>query len=91
MRELLVKEGAIASPQIEERPKQGVSGQFVEHLLLDRLDSITAMASIDGNYCADLVVRWDNLESGRAIPTAHLKEDVQAEEAKPPHPRFCWK
>ncbi|WP_422491391.1 hypothetical protein [Endozoicomonas sp. ALE010] len=82
--ERLVKEGAIASPQIEERPKQGVSGQFVEHLLLDRLDSITAMASIDGNYCADLVVRWDNLESGRAIPTAHLKEDVQPEEPKPP-------
>lgn len=80
--ERLVKEGAIASPQIEERPKQGVSGQFVEHLLLDRLDSITAMASIDGNYCADLVLRWDNLESGRAIPTAHSKEDVKPEEPK---------
>lgn len=76
--ERLVKEGAIASPQIEERPKQGVSGQFVEHLLLDRLDSITAMASIDGNYCADLVLRWDNLESGRATPTAHLQA-VQTE------------
>ncbi|WP_419832113.1 hypothetical protein [Endozoicomonas atrinae] len=77
--ERLAKEGAIASPHIEERPKQGVSGQFVEHLLLDRLDSITAMASIDGNYCADLVLRWDNLESGKATPRVHLKA-VQTEE-----------
>ncbi|WP_067586014.1 hypothetical protein [Endozoicomonas ascidiicola] len=81
--ERLVKEGAIASPQIEERPKQGVSGQFVEHLLLDRLDSITAMASIDGNYCADLVLRWDNLESGRATPAAHLKEAPTNEQELP--------
>ncbi len=72
--ERLVKEGAIASPQFEERPKQGVSGQFVEHLLLGRLDSITAMATIDGNYCADLVQRWDELESGKATPIVQLKE-----------------
>ncbi len=75
--ERLVKDGAIATPQFEERPKQGVSGQFVEHLLLGRLDSITAMATIDGNYCADLVQRWDNLESGKAIPLAQQQKDPE--------------
>lgn len=66
----LVKEGAIASPQCVERPKQGVPGQFVEHLLLGRIDSITTMATVDSHHCANLVQRWDELESGRGTPLA---------------------
>ncbi len=67
--ERLVRKGAIASPPVVERPKDGVPGQFVEHLMLGRIDSITVMASVDGKYCVDLVKRWDDLESGRAKPT----------------------
>ncbi len=74
--ERLVREGAIATPQIEERHVQGATGSASTntHLMLKRLDSITVMATIEGKYCANLVQRWDNLESGKAIPIAQLKE-----------------
>lgn len=67
--ERLVDEGAIPTPQIVERPKQGIPGQFVYHLLLDRLSSITVMATVNSLCCANLVRRWDDLESGRARPS----------------------
>lgn len=68
--ERLVNEGAIKAPQIEERDVQGAAGvaSTQYHLLLDRLDSITVMATINSLFCSRLVVRWDELELGKGDP-----------------------
>lgn len=70
--ERLAKEGGIKAPQIVERHSQygrGAASTNI-HLLLDRLDSITVMATVQPTFCAVLVQRWDELESGKVVPLA---------------------
>ncbi|WP_419833684.1 hypothetical protein [Endozoicomonas atrinae] len=76
--EKLAKEGAISTPQIEERQVKGVTGSASTniHLLLNRLDSITVMAAVNYKFLSSLVARWDELEKRNAKKSV---EPVQAE------------
>ena len=79
--EKLVSEGGIQAPQIEERrnPRAvGVSATQI-HYMLNRLDSITLMATINPRFCAALVKRWDELESGQAEPHYKIQHTQNTE------------
>ncbi len=77
--ERLVEEGAISTPQIVELKKPQENGRVttIKQLMLDRLDSITVMASVNSKLCAALVKRWDDLESGKAKPVNTPPDDAE--------------
>lgn len=66
--ERLVKDGGISTPQIEELKTKQKNGRVttVKHYMLNRLDSITLMATINGKFCSALVARWDELEKEKS-------------------------
>ena len=78
--EKLVEAGGIQAPQIEERRIPGAVGVSATqtHYMLNRLDSITLMATINPRFCAALVKRWDELEYGQAQPAYEVVEGNQA-------------
>lgn len=79
----LAEAGAIASPQIEGRPRIDKKGRIIgndQHHLLNRLDSITLMASINPLFCARLVHRWDELEQENYRLREEVKELKEARE-----------
>ncbi|WP_281645536.1 phage antirepressor KilAC domain-containing protein [Parendozoicomonas sp. Alg238-R29] len=68
--ESLVEQRFIASPQIEERPKANVPGQYVKHLMINQHDSYVVMARVSPEFTVQLVDRWQELEQQAANPPA---------------------
>lgn len=59
----LATEGAIQLPKIQGvQKREGTRLVTRDGYMLNRIDSITVMATVDGLFCARLVQRWDELE-----------------------------